>query len=240
MLSGVIFDMDGVLVDSHPLNMRTWKRFLLSIGQSVGDGDMEFILEGRKRGEILRHFLGELTEDQVQVYGRQKERFYREERGAIEPMPGIREFLEQLDRASIPMAVASCGGARRVNHILDVLSLRKYFQVVLTGDDVKEGKPDPAIFKLTAARLHLDVKNVLVVEDSVSGVRAAKAAGMKCLGIAIPFRAQELTKVGVDRALSSFCGVSLDSVRELFREPGVKYPTVAAFECDPIVERMPP
>ena len=217
MLRGVIFDMDGVLVDSHPLHMRTWKQFLLSVGKSVSDQDLEFVLEGRKQRDILRHFLGELTEEQVRLYGEHKDKFYQEESAAIEAMPGVREFIEQLDRESIPMAVASCGRARRVTHILDILLLRKHFQVVVTGDDVQEGKPDPTIFNLTARRLNLDAESVLVVEDSVSGVRAAKAAGMKCLGITLPFRAQELIRAGVDRVLSSFCEASLDSVLELFQ-----------------------
>jgi beta-phosphoglucomutase len=218
MLRGVIFDMDGVLVDSHPIHMRTWKRFLFSVGLSVDDHNMEFILEGRKQGDILRHFLGDLCEEQVSMYGEQKDKCYREESRAIEAMPGVREFIEQLDRESIKMAVASCGGAKRVNHILDVLGLRKHFQVVVTGDDVSEGKPDPAIFKIAAKRLNLDGESVLVIEDSVSGVQAAKAAGMKCLGIAVPRRAQNLLKAGADRVVSSFCELSLESVRELFEE----------------------
>jgi len=218
MLIGVIFDMDGVLVDSHPIHMRTWKRFLFSVGLSVDDHNMEFILEGRKQGDILRHFLGDLCEEQVSMYGEQKDKCYREESGAIEAMPGVREFIEQLDRESIKMAVASCGGGKRVNHILDVLGLRKHFQVVVTGDDVSEGKPDPAIFKIAAKRLNLDGENVLVIEDSVSGVQAAKTAGMKCLGIAVPRGAQNLLKAGADRVVSSFCEVSLEGVRELFEE----------------------
>jgi beta-phosphoglucomutase len=240
MLRGAIFDVDGVLVDSHPLHMRTWKRFLLSVGQSVKDQDMEFILEGRKRGEILRHFLGDLTEEQVRVYGRQKDRFYQEESRTIEAMPAVREFIEQLDSQSIPMAVASCGEATRVNHIVGALALGKYFQVVVTGDDVSEGKPDPAIFKLAARRLNLDADSVLVVEDSVSGVRAAKAAGMKCLGITVPFRAQELIEAGVDRVVSSFCDVSLDSVRGLFHERFVDMSCTSPCECQSVVERRHP
>ena len=152
MLKGLIFDLDGVLVDSHPVHTRAWKRLLLSIGKVANDQDMEFILEGRKREEILQHFLGDLTPEQVRLYGEQKELLFQDEAKTIGTIPGVREFLDQLGKASLPMGVATCGGSRRVNHLLGTLELRKYFQVVVTGDDVKEGKPDPKIYDEVAKR----------------------------------------------------------------------------------------
>jgi HAD superfamily hydrolase (TIGR01509 family) len=204
VLKGVIFDMDGVLVDSHPVHMRAWRRCLASIGKTVSEQEMEFILEGRRREEILRRFLGELSDDQIQNYGQQKEELFREESKTIGTIPGVREFLDDLETALIPMAVASCGGRRRVHYLLNRLELRQYFSVIVTGDDVAEGKPAPAIFQKTAAVLKIPAKDLLVVEDSVSGVHAAKAAGMKCLGIAAPPRSPALFDAGVDFVLPDF------------------------------------
>jgi beta-phosphoglucomutase len=215
VLRGVIFDLDGVLVDSHPVHVRAWKRCLSSIGNTMSEHDMDFILEGRKREDILRHFFGELSEDQMQIYGQQKETLFREESKTIGTIPGVREFLDELANASITMAVASCGGGGRVHYLLDRLDLRKYFRVVVTGDEVAKGKPDPAIFRRAAAGLNILGKDLLVVEDSVSGVKAAKAAGMKCLGIAPPPRAQALIDAGVDFVLSDFLHTSVREVGRL-------------------------
>ncbi len=216
MLTGAIFDMDGVLVDSHPVHMRAWRRFFQSIGKPVADLEMEYILEGRKREDILRHFLGELTEEQMRSYGRQKELLFREEASTIKTIPGIHNFLEQLTRTPIRMGVASCGGRGRVHHLLGLLALRDYFQVVITGDEVKEGKPDPAIFHKAAAELKAMPEELLVVEDSVSGVQAANAASMKCLGIAPPHREQVLLEAGAYHVLPDFLSVSVEELRELF------------------------
>src|SRR6266404_1113600 len=95
-MKGAIFDLDGVLVDSHPVHFRAWIRLLRSIGTSVKDHDLTFILEGRKREEILQHFLGELTDGQLEHYGQQKDLFFREECNDIETVSGVREFLQNL------------------------------------------------------------------------------------------------------------------------------------------------
>jgi beta-phosphoglucomutase-like phosphatase (HAD superfamily) len=87
---------------------------------------------------------------------------------------------------------------------------------VVTGDEVANGKPDPAIFSKAAEKLQVSPADSLAFEDSVSGVRAARTAGMKCLGIATPPRSQSLLDAGADGVLSDFHGTSLSQIRELF------------------------
>jgi beta-phosphoglucomutase len=216
MLRAAIFDMDGVLVDSHPIHMRAWRRFFNSVDKCIDDKGMAFILEGQKKEDILRHFLGELPEEQKKAFGRQKEILFQEEATRIETIPGVRGFLDQFAEESIALGVASCGSSGRVHYLLDLLDLRDYFQVVVTGDDVRLSKPDPAIFQAAAAELTIGAEEILVVEDSISGVQAAKAARMKCLGIAAPARAQSLLRVGADRVVSDFVDASLVQMKELF------------------------
>ncbi|MGH9699781.1 MAG: HAD family hydrolase [Candidatus Acidiferrales bacterium] len=216
MIGGAIFDMDGVLVDSHPVHMRAWERFLRSQGRPVSQQDLDFILEGRKREEILRHFMGELTPELLASYGQQKETLFREESTNMKTIPGVTGFLDELRSASLPMAVASCGGRGRVNHLLEQLQLTQYFRFIITGDDVQDGKPDPAIFLKTARHLQIPPEDLLVFEDSVSGVRAACAAGMECLGIADESRTEELTKAGAKCVVRDFFHVNLGKITDLF------------------------
>jgi beta-phosphoglucomutase len=216
MLRAVIFDMDGVIVDSHPIHKKTWRTFLALLGKEISEEDLNFIMEGRKREEILRHFLGELSEEQMQIFGRQKEQLFRRESASLQPIEGLREFLRELDQAEIMLAVASSGSSGRVNDILVSLDLQNYFKAIVTGDQVTNGKPDPAIFLMASDRLGVLPAETLVFEDSVSGVKAAKAAGMTCFGVANNGIIPTLLEAGADHIIPDFSGVSIDVMRDLF------------------------
>src|SRR5205085_4582238 len=123
MLKGVIFDMDGVLINSHPIHKRAWSKFFESLNLEVSDAELDFVLDGRKKEDILRHFLGDLPDSHIKEYGHRKEMLFREEALAIETVDGALEFLEELSRAGIAFAVASCGSKSRVHYILRQLNI---------------------------------------------------------------------------------------------------------------------
>src|SRR5260370_762574 len=216
MFKGVVFDFDGVIVDSHPVHKRAWRRFFESVGRTATEEELQFVLDGRKRDEILRHFLGDLDAELIIIYGRRKEQFFRDEAGEVQTVDGLLSFLEDLEDAGVAMGVASSGSKSRVSFLLDRLDLTKYFQVVVTGDEVKKGKPDPSIFLTAAQALEEDPGELLPFEDPVSGVESAKAAGMKCVGIAQPDRASVLLDSGVDRVVPDLCSLSSSKLKELF------------------------
>jgi beta-phosphoglucomutase len=216
MLRAVIFDMDGVIVDSHPAHKKAWQKFLELQNRSVCSQDLNFIMEGRKRDEILRHFLGELSDEQLLILGHQKEQIFREEAVDVKPIEGLGDFLQKLSGAEIRLAVASSGSSRRVNDILNSLGLIRYFQAVVTGDQVNHGKPDPAIFRLACDRIGVQPSEALVFEDSVSGVQAAKSAGMRCIGVATNGIIPILLEAGADNIISDFSGVTFDQLQSLF------------------------
>jgi len=215
MLRAAIFDMDGVIVDSHPVHKKTWRKFLESLGKEIDEEHLNFIMEGRKRDEILRYFLGELFDEQVRALGHQKEQLFREESADMKAIDGLREFLWQLSEAKIRLAVASSGSNGRVNYVLDLLDLRHYFQAIVTGDQVKYGKPDPTIFRVACDHLRVQPSETLVFEDSVSGVRAAKAAGMRCVGVATNGIIAILIEAGADHIIPDFSAIPFDLMREL-------------------------
>jgi HAD superfamily hydrolase (TIGR01509 family) len=216
MLAGIIFDFDGVIVDSHPLHLQAWKGFLRSIGKDVSDADLAFVLEGAKREEILRHFLGDLTNEQINIHGAEKERRFQTLAGELKLVNGVADFLAQVDAAGLPMAVATSGSRGRAEQTLESFNLRSHFRAITTGDDVARGKPDPALFLLAARSLRVDAESVLVCEDAVSGVVAAKSAGMKCLAIAANSRGPRLKQAGADLVMDDFTKVRLDDLIRLF------------------------
>jgi beta-phosphoglucomutase len=216
MLAGVIFDFDGVIVDSHPLHLETWKEFFRSMGREVADEELAFVLEGAKREEILRHFLGELSDQQIKLYGERKQSMFQQRAGGLKLVQGFAAFLAEVKSAGVPAAVATSGSRQRIEDALALFQLHGCFRVVVTGDDVAEGKPNPALFRLAARGIEVEARDILVCEDAVSGVVAAKAAGMKCLAIATNGRGHKLEEAGSDMVIEDFTRVKLEHVSRLF------------------------
>jgi len=217
MVRGIVFDMDGVIIDSHPVHRRAWKTFLQTVGREVEDAELDFILDGRKRDEILCYFLGELTPSQIAEHGAHKDEMLRLLAEDMQPLPGVVGFLDSLSQGGIRIGLATSAGTRRAHGTLKDLGLSHYFDAIVTGDEVATGKPDPAIYLLVAERLNETPENLLAVEDAVSGVKSARAAGMRCVGIASAERAATLRAAGADPVVSDFQSLSLGRLEASFR-----------------------
>jgi beta-phosphoglucomutase len=216
MINGAVFDLDGVIIDSHPLHKQAWRAFLASVGREVSESDLDFILEGRRRHDILIHFLGELSDSQIQEYGTKKDEFFREVCAVLEPLAGSVEFIKKLDTAGICMAVATSASRQRTRWTLQELHISQYFDVVVTGDDVAQSKPDPAIYRLAAEYMAISPGCLFAIEDSVCGVRSAKSAGLRCVGIAPADKADSLIQAGADRVVPNLTELSVRDLEEVF------------------------
>ncbi len=221
-LKAVIFDLDGVVVDSHPAHKRAWTTLFHSLHVEISDTEMAFILEGHRREDILRHFLGDITPGQMQEYGARKEALFKDSMLELKTISGVRGFLTQVEAAGLAIALGSSASRRRVEDTLDRLDLKRCFRVIVTGDDVAQGKPDPAIFRQAALGMGVAPENILVCEDAVAGVEAAKAAGMKCLAISANGQGHLLEKAGAGRVVPDFTSVRLEDLRGLFEPAGAK------------------
>ena len=216
MLRGVVFDMDGVVIDSHPAHRVAWRIFLEAMGRTVSDSELDIILDGGKREEILKHFLGDLTQEQILEYGKYKESILRDHVQPVEAMAGLLKLLDGLSAAGIRIGLATSASRGRVLKTLEELDLATYFQTVVTGDDVPAGKPDPSIYLLAATRIQLHPDSLLAVEDAVAGVKAARSAGLRCLGVAHNGRGPSLRQAGADPIVEDFRSVSCSQLQALF------------------------
>jgi len=214
-LQAVVFDMDGVIVDSHPAHRFAWREFLRILGTQVTESELDFVMDGGKREEILVHFLGPLNEVQLKEYGRMKDDLFWQAASEVVPIPGVLNFIERLERAGIKIAVATSASAGRTQSILGRMRLLSRFQAVVTGDQVRKGKPDPGIYLLACQRIDCPPNSVVAVEDAASGIRAAKSAGLRCIGIAGCGSGERLTAAGADGVLHDFLNMSLQSLYSL-------------------------
>ena len=179
----LIFDLDGVLVDSMPVHELAWRRYLESLG--FDGSDISSRMHGRRNDEIVRDFLGE-TMDQhaVLAHGAAKERVFRDllrERLRESLVAGIAEWLDRVEGA--PIALATNAERANIDFTLDGTGLRRYFDVIVDGSEVSRPKPAPDVYLRAAELLGISPRDCIVFEDSPVGVAAAVAAGMRVVGV---------------------------------------------------------
>jgi beta-phosphoglucomutase len=179
----LIFDMDGVIVDSNPAHRQAWEIFNRRYGIETSE-EMHQRMYGKRNDEIVRDFFGDLPAGEAAARGAAKEVVYRGligERLESLLVPGVRQFLERY--AALPKAVASNAEPANIQFVLDIAGLRRYFRVVVDGNQVRHPKPDPEIYLRAAELLGWAPRNCIVFEDSYAGVEAARVAGMRVVGI---------------------------------------------------------
>ena len=182
---GVLWDVDGTLVDSAEQHYEAWRVTLAECGRSF-DRDEFAAGFGQRNDAILRRTLGaQITVQDIQRIGDTKEARYRElvrTRG-ITTLPGVREWLGRLRADGWRQAIASSGPLLNAHTIITALELEGTFGAVVSADEVPHGKPDPDVFLAAAARLDVAPARCVVVEDAPAGVEAGRRAGMRTLGV---------------------------------------------------------
>ncbi len=180
----LIFDLDGVIVDSNPVHEEAWRLYARRFGVEL-DGKMLGRMYGRRNDDIVRDFFGgQLTMEEIGARGAEKEALYRrmmQDQLDRRLVTGIRPFLEKFNDA--PIGLATNAEPANTEFVLDGAGLRRHFRVVIDGHQVRSPKPDPQIYLLTARLLCADPRNCIVFEDSHSGVEAARTAGARVVAL---------------------------------------------------------
>lgn len=179
----LIFDLDGVIINSNSVHAIAWRKYLAQFGKD--SAEIERTMFGKRNDDIVREvFGGQLTEAEVAAHGAAKEAIYRElMRPQLEDnlVPGVRSFLQRHD--GLPMAIASNAERPNVDFVLDSSGLVAHFRVAFDGAQVARPKPAPDIYLMAADSLETSPANCIVFEDSMPGVEAALAAGMRVVGL---------------------------------------------------------
>lgn len=181
----VIFDMDGVICDTEPFHGRIEHQMFLQYGIDISAEEMVHRFAG---GSFIAQVKALFAEHNVPLPEPQK--LYEEKtqllmetlREGLPEIPGTRELIISLYAAAVPLAIASGSPPAFIDFVMNTLRLQTYFPVIASADEVEQGKPAPDVFLLAAKRLGTDPSRCVVIEDSMNGMRAAKAAGMKCIG----------------------------------------------------------
>lgn len=214
-MKAVIFDMDGVIVDSEPLHMKIERELLEEFGGKITEKEhAQFI------GTTDYHMWSNLKDrfnlkPSVDDLIKMKKKRFIENIDKVELVDGFYDFMLKLYDENYLLALASSNNREAVDAVMNMFNLDKYFKCSISGEEVTKGKPDPEIFLKAAKKLNVDPKDCLVIEDAAAGVKAAKSAGMKCVGFKNPHSGdQDLSEA--DIVMDDFKQLDLDDINKLF------------------------
>jgi HAD superfamily hydrolase (TIGR01509 family) len=213
---GAIFDWDGVIIDSSRHHEDGWERLAREEMRVLPEGHFKAGF-GRKNDFIIPEILRWTSEAaEIERLSLRKEELYRDavrELG-IEPLPGVRTWLERLRDAGVPCAIGSSTHRANIELSLEMIGLKPFFAAIVTAEDVTRGKPDPQVFLTAAQRIARPPAKCVVFEDAFVGIEAARAGGMRVVAVATTHPLEDLTVA--DRAVRRLDELEIADVASWF------------------------
>lgn len=192
-MKGVIFDMDGVVVDNHQYHFEAWMEFSRRHKFKLNAEIYRDQYNGKTNRDLFEMIFGRLSEDQFKNYTQEKEGLYKNlYKDSMVAHKGLIDFLEYLKIHKYKIALGTSAPTSNVDFVMDGLFLRKYFDAIVDGTMVSRGKPHPEIYLKASALLDLNPSECFVFEDSLAGLEAGRRAGCKIVGVATSHEAFEL------------------------------------------------
>jgi len=203
----VLFDMDGVLTDNNHFHRQAWKELAAELlALDLSEDDLNHKVDGGRNSEILKRLTGQPPSAELTArFEDAKEGRYRElALGNLQPVPGLRGYLEGLKARRIPAVIVTSAGRLNAEFGLEALDIAPYFAGMIRGEHVQRGKPDPQPYQMGAALLDLTGADCLAHEDAVNGVRSAAGAGCRVVALTTTQRPEVLTAAGAALAVPDF------------------------------------
>jgi len=201
-----LFDLDGVIIDTEPQYDIFWKE--TAEKYQLGT-NFEQIIKGTTLPYILSNYLSHLQETTQQEIVAASQAF--ELKMDIIPIPGALTFLEDAKKAGIRMGLVTSSDDRKIEYVFSRLSIRQYFDAIVSADRIIYGKPDPVCYLLAAQDIGISPENCYVFEDSFNGIQSGNAAGMKVIGLSTTNTAESIVKNCI-KVIPNFCDVTVHSL----------------------------
>ena len=214
MNQGIIWDLDGVIVDSAPYHFKAWREFTAAKGKVFTHEDFRKTF-GMRNEDILAYIFGEkLKRGLLRTRSDEKEERFRQRiQGKVKPFPGVLPLVKSLDGAGYKQAIASSTPLKNISLILNSLRIIDVFDAIISRGEVARGKPEPEAFLKAAEGMSLVPARCLVIEGAAAGIEAAKRAGMKSIGVTNTLPGEKLASA--DRVVRSLEDASLSMIAQL-------------------------
>jgi len=214
----VIWDMDGVIVDTAPYHFRSWQDVFSKREVDFTKKDFRLIF-GQRNDFIIHSTLGNVPSEEMEAIALEKETIFRNlMRGRIKALPGAVELIKSLTEHGFRNALASSAPPGNIKLLIGSLGIDDYFDIIVSGHEVAESKPSPQVFLLAARRLGVKPENCIVIEDAITGVAAARRAGMRCVAVTTTNSRARLAEA--DMVVDSLEEVTIDALDKLIRGRG--------------------
>ncbi|MBN1215543.1 MAG: HAD family phosphatase [Candidatus Lokiarchaeota archaeon] len=212
----VIFDVDGVLIDSGPIHYQSWKKLADEINVPFTEKYFKDSF-GMQGAPTLKKLVEKnITDKQIHEWVELKEIYYREMlRDNLKASPGVINLINELKKNSFKLAIATSGPPENTYLLLKTLNIQEFFDNVKTAADIKRGKPAPDIFLLISKALQIPPKNCVVIEDAPVGIEAAKKARMKCIALTTTHERSKLTQA--DLIINSLLDIDSNDIIQLIK-----------------------
>ena len=214
---GIIFDLDGTLIDNNAFHIEAWKEFYKKMKLDFAPDTYKNRINGRISKAIFPDILSrQLSDDEISMYDDEKESLYRHlYKPHIKPISGLLDFLQKLLEQHYPMAIATSGLPPNIDFMFEHVGIKEYFSAVVNASHITNGKPHPEIFEKAAKAIHANPGKCIAFEDSVAGIRSAKAAGMKVIGLTTTHAREDVHEA--DFIIKDYTEITPDTLEELMR-----------------------
>jgi len=212
-LKAVIFDLDGIVVNTVPLHFKAWKKMFSEYGKDFSFQDYKEKVDGIPRIDGAKAILPQLSQQELKKAASKKQNYFLEflEKEGVKVYESTLNLIKNLRKESIKVAVIS--SSKNCLYILKKANIDNLFDVIITGNDIKRGKPHPDVFLLAIERLNLSPKQCVVFEDAVLGAEAAKMAGIRCVGVDRYNNPERLR--GADLVIADVNQIDIEQLKQL-------------------------
>jgi beta-phosphoglucomutase len=209
MLSAILFDLDGTIVNTDPIHYRVWQEMLLEYKVEINEEIYKSNISGRLNPDIIQDLLPYLSAAETEQFAEEKEARFRAQAPSLKPINGLSKLLAWSKKYHLKRALVTNAPRLNAYFMLEALQLKQVFDIVILAGEEAAAKPDPTPYKVALEKLGVNAQQAIAIEDSASGIRSAITAGIRTFGMASTQTPEALKEFGAFMAISDFADLQL-------------------------------
>jgi HAD superfamily hydrolase (TIGR01509 family) len=219
MLSAILFDLDGTIVNTDPIHYQAWQQMLLSYNLEIDETFYKSRISGRTNPEIVKDILPQLSVIEGEKFADEKEALFRELASQLQPLSGFAELVAWTEKHQLKRALVTNAPRLNAEFMLRVLGIQTAFHTIVIAEDCVAGKPDPTPYQVALNNLEIKPEAAIALEDSPSGIRSAVGAKIRTIGVASTHDPQVLQEMGTFMSIPDFTDLQLWTFLNSLIEP---------------------